>query len=162
MLCYSSWIIHFILDSTDRLNGPSCSFDSYTEYTEQITHRYGGYVHGLDNRGTVLQFQARKRQYFPLLDSALFSCSYRKCYSWYWSEVRPVFFPVSTGLKWSERQADHSSPSKAEVNNAWSYTSAPTYVFAAWWLMRHRGERGNCMHLTLDCYRMLFIEFYHY
>jgi hypothetical protein len=29
----------------------------------------------------------------------------------------------SLGVKWLGREADHSSPSSAEVKNAWSYTS---------------------------------------
>jgi hypothetical protein len=37
----------------------------------------------------------------------------------------------------SEREADHSPPSSAEVN-AWSYTSAPQYVFTAWCLIKYR------------------------
>jgi hypothetical protein len=34
-----------------------------------------------------------------------------------------VLGALSLRLKW--READHSPPSSAEVNNAWSYTSAP-------------------------------------
>jgi hypothetical protein len=30
---------------------------------------------------------------------------------------------ISSGVKWLGREADHSPPSSAEVNNAWSYTS---------------------------------------
>jgi hypothetical protein len=29
-------------------------------------------------------------------------------------------------------------PSSAEVKNAWSYTSTPQYVFAVWYLVKHR------------------------
>jgi len=32
----------------------------------------------------------------------------------------------------SRREADHSPPSSAEVENAWSYTSTPQYVFMVW------------------------------
>jgi len=54
---------------------------------------------------------------------------------------RPVLESIQTSTQ-SERQApfpgvnmpgcetDHSSPPSAEVRNAWSYTSTPTYVFA--------------------------------
>jgi hypothetical protein len=36
------------------------------------------------------------------------------------------------GAKRPEREADHSSPSSSEVNNAWNYTSTPQYAFMAW------------------------------
>jgi hypothetical protein len=36
------------------------------------------------------------------------------------------------------READHSTPSSAEVKNEWSYTSTPKYVFMAWCLVKHR------------------------
>jgi hypothetical protein len=38
------------------------------------------------------------------------------------------------------READHSPPSCAEVENAWSYTSIPPYVFMAWCLVKHRNN----------------------
>jgi len=40
---------------------------------------------------------------------------------------------LSLGVKWPVREADHSPPSSAEVNNAWSYTSTPQYAFMAWY-----------------------------
>jgi hypothetical protein len=45
---------------------------------------------------------------------------------------------LSLGVKWLGREADHSFPSSAEVDNAWSYTSTPQYVFMAWCLVKHR------------------------
>jgi hypothetical protein len=36
------------------------------------------------------------------------------------------------------READHSPPSSAEIENAWSYTSTPQYVFMARCLVKHR------------------------
>jgi hypothetical protein len=44
---------------------------------------------------------------------------------------------LSLGVKRSGREADHSPLSSAEVNNAWSYTSTPQYVFMAWCLVKH-------------------------
>jgi len=35
-------------------------------------------------------------------------------------------------------EADHSPPSSAEVNNAWSYTSTPPYLFMAWFFIKYR------------------------
>jgi hypothetical protein len=32
---------------------------------------------------------------------------------------------LSLGIKWPEREADHSPPSRAQVKNEWSYNSAP-------------------------------------
>jgi hypothetical protein len=46
-----------------------------------------------------------------------------------------VFFP---GVKGLGREADHSSPSSAEVKKTWSYTSIPSCVCMAWCLIRHR------------------------
>jgi hypothetical protein len=36
--------------------------------------------------------------------------------------------------------SDHSPPSSAEVNKAWSYTSTPQYVFVVWCLVKHRNK----------------------
>jgi hypothetical protein len=38
---------------------------------------------------------------------------------------------LSLGVKRPGYETDHSLPSSAEVKNAWSYTSAPQYVFIA-------------------------------
>jgi hypothetical protein len=43
---------------------------------------------------------------------------------------------ISSGIKRTGRETDHSSPSNAEVKNAWRYTSAPQYVFMAWYLVK--------------------------
>jgi hypothetical protein len=45
---------------------------------------------------------------------------------------------LSLGVKRPGREADHSSPSSAEIKNAWSYISTPQYVFMAWCLVKHR------------------------
>jgi hypothetical protein len=45
---------------------------------------------------------------------------------------------LSLGVKRTGREADHSPPSSAEVNNAWRYTFTPQYVFIAWCLVKHR------------------------
>jgi len=44
------------------------------------------------------------------------------------------------GVKLSGREADHSPPSNAEVQNAWSYTSIPQYIFLAWCLVKSTGN----------------------
>jgi hypothetical protein len=46
------------------------------------------------------------------------------------SEAHPASYPMDTGalslgVKRPGRETDHSSPSSAEVKNAWSYTSTP-------------------------------------
>jgi hypothetical protein len=38
------------------------------------------------------------------------------------------------------READHSPPSRAEVKNAWNYTSTLPYVFMVWCLVKHRAN----------------------
>jgi hypothetical protein len=50
---------------------------------------------------------------------------------------------LSLGVKRPRREADHPPPSSAEVKNAWSYTSTPQYVFMAWCLVKHKGNRTN-------------------
>jgi hypothetical protein len=51
---------------------------------------------------------------------------------------RPPNFPIHwvPAVASPGGKADHSSPSSAEVKNAWSYTSIPQYVFMAWCLIR--------------------------
>jgi hypothetical protein len=45
--------------------------------------------------------------------------------------------PLSPGVKRSGCEADHSTPSSAEVTNAWSYTSTPQYTFTVRCLIKH-------------------------
>jgi hypothetical protein len=45
---------------------------------------------------------------------------------------------LSLEVKRPGREADHPPPSSAEVENAWSYTSTPQYVFMVWCLVKHR------------------------
>jgi hypothetical protein len=63
---------------------------------------------------------------------------------------RPTLGPTQPPTQWVPgvlslwvrrvgREADHSSPSTAEVMNAWSYTSAPQYVFMAWCSVKNTG-----------------------
>jgi hypothetical protein len=44
------------------------------------------------------------------------------------------------GVKRPGREADHSPPSRAEVKNAWSYTSIPPYAFMAWCSVKAQGQ----------------------
>jgi len=53
----------------------------------------------------------------------------------------PKFRRVLPGVKRPGREADHSTPSSAEVKNAWRYTSTPQHVFVVWCLQsvtKHR------------------------
>jgi len=43
----------------------------------------------------------------------------------------------SPAVKRLGREADHSPPSRVEVNE-WSYTSTTPYAFRAWCLIKHR------------------------
>jgi hypothetical protein len=45
---------------------------------------------------------------------------------------------LSPGIKRPGREADHSTPSSAEVKNVWSYTSTLQYIFMAWCLDKNR------------------------
>jgi hypothetical protein len=48
-----------------------------------------------------------------------------------------VLRPLSQGMKWLGRVAEHSPPSGVELKNAWRYTSILQYVFMAWFLIKH-------------------------
>jgi hypothetical protein len=48
--------------------------------------------------------------------------------------AHPASCPMVTGRP--EREADYSSPSCTEVENEWSYTFIPPYVFMAWCLVK--------------------------
>jgi hypothetical protein len=57
------------------------------------------------------------------------------------SGAHPASYLMSTrgsfpGSKVAGREVDYSPPSSAEVENAWSYTSTPQYVFMAWCLVK--------------------------
>jgi hypothetical protein len=57
--------------------------------------------------------------------------------------AHPASYPVGTrgyftGVERPGREADNSSPSNAEVKNAYNYTSTPQYVFMACGLVKHR------------------------
>jgi hypothetical protein len=49
------------------------------------------------------------------------------------SGAHPISYPIGTGVLSlgikRPCRADHSSPSSAEIKNAWSYTSTSPYVF---------------------------------
>jgi hypothetical protein len=51
--------------------------------------------------------------------------------------IQCVPLVLSRGVEWPSREDDRSLPS-AEVKNAWSYTSTPSYVFMTWRLFKHR------------------------
>jgi len=47
---------------------------------------------------------------------------------------------------WTSSEADHSSPSRAKVMKAWSYTFTPPYVIMVWYL-----SRGKTLSYILQC-----------
>jgi len=54
------------------------------------------------------------------------------CHSASYSMDTWSFFPG--GVKWPEREADHSLPSSTEVKNTWRYASNSPYACSAWCL----------------------------
>jgi hypothetical protein len=52
--------------------------------------------------------------------------------------VERVPAAFSSRIKWQGREADHSPQCSVEINNAWSYTSTPSYIFRAWCLVKYR------------------------
>jgi hypothetical protein len=70
------------------------------------------------------------------------------------SGAHPALYSVGTGSSFHEvkrrvRQVDHSPPSSAEVKHAWSYTSAPPYVFMVWCLVKHRDNFTFYLYITI-------------
>jgi hypothetical protein len=55
---------------------------------------------------------------------------------------------LSPRVKRPGREADYTPPSNAVVNNSWSYTSSPTCVFIAWWLIKHSDNFYFCTSST--------------
>jgi hypothetical protein len=59
--------------------------------------------------------------------------------------VHPVSYPMGTGVispgvNWLGHEANHSSPSSAEIKNARSYTSTDPYPCKVWCLAKHEGQ----------------------
>jgi hypothetical protein len=59
------------------------------------------------------------------------------------SGAHPACYPMDTGalslgVKRPECEAEHSSPSNADIKNVLSYNSTTPYVFMAWYLIKHR------------------------
>jgi hypothetical protein len=75
-----------------------------------------GQSEGLDDRG----FESRQR-----LGIFLFTTASRPALGPLQPPTQWVPGSLSLGVKREGREADHSSPSSAEVKNAWSYTSNP-------------------------------------
>jgi hypothetical protein len=62
-------------------------------------------------------------------DTSLFAIASRPALEPKEPPMKLVQGSVSPGIKRLGREADHSSPSSAEVKNRCSYTSTPPYVF---------------------------------
>jgi hypothetical protein len=85
-----------------------------------------GLGYGLDDRG----FESRQEPgIFPFTTAS-----------------RPALGPTQSPIQWVPgglclgREADNSPPSRAEVENAWCYTSTPPYAFMEWWFGKHRSN----------------------
>jgi hypothetical protein len=63
---------------------------------------------------------------------------------------------LSLVVKRPEIEANHSPPSSAEVNNAWSCTSTPQYVFMAWYVVEHRDDFTFYLYLL---FTVIFISY---
>jgi hypothetical protein len=81
----------------------------------------------------VLGFDSRRR-----LGIFLFTTAFRTVLGPSEPPIQWIPGALSLVVKRPEREADHSPPSSAEVENAWSYISTPQYVFIAWCLVKQR------------------------
>jgi len=63
------------------------------------------------------------------------------------SPVQWVPAAFSLGVKRPGCEADHSPASRAEIKNAWSYTSTPQYTFLAWCSVK----KTQCQRYLLHC-----------
>jgi len=54
--------------------------------------------------------------------------------------IQWVLGALSQGVKLPGREANHSTPSSADVKNAWSATSRPSYILIGWYLIKHRAR----------------------
>jgi hypothetical protein len=78
-----------------------------------------------------------------------------------WDPTYPIRWvpgAISVGVKRSGREADHSRPSSAEVQNAWSHTSTPQYVFMVWCLVKQRDT--FTLSLCLSVKKLLFTQLF--
>jgi hypothetical protein len=79
--------------------------------------------YGLDDRGL------ESRQGLGIF---LFTTAFRPALGPTQPPIQCVPGVLFLGIKHLGREADHSTPSSAEVKNAWIYTSTPQYAFMAW------------------------------
>jgi hypothetical protein len=61
--------------------------------------------------------------------------------------VQRVPGALSLGVNLPRRETDHSPPSSAEANNAWSYTSTPQYPFMAWCSVKKKKKHKDILPL---------------
>jgi hypothetical protein len=80
----------------------------------------------------VLGFDSRRR-----LGIFLFTTASRSALGPTQPPIQWVPGTLSLGVKRPGREAHHSPPSSAEVNNAWCYNPLPQYIMA-WCLVKHR------------------------
>jgi hypothetical protein len=56
------------------------------------------------------------------------------------AHIQWVIGALSLGVKLPGREADHSPPFIADVNNAWNYTLLPQSAFMAWCSVKAQGQ----------------------
>jgi hypothetical protein len=78
--------------------------------------------YGLDERGVGVRVP---------VGSIIFSTSSRPALGSTQPPIQRIPGTLSLGVKKPEREADHSSPTSAEVKKMWIYTSIPPYAFRA-------------------------------
>jgi hypothetical protein len=114
---------HYILSHVN----PVCIF------TFHLNNIFSGTAldYGLDGRG----FESRQG-----LGIFLFTTASRPVLRPTQPPIQWVPGAISLGVKRPGHEADHSHPSNAEVNNAWSYTSTPQYKLIKWCSVKAQGQ----------------------
>jgi hypothetical protein len=81
--------------------------------------------------GIATGYELEERESSGRVKSFLFSTLFRPALGSIQPPIQRVPGALSAGVKRPEREADHSPPTSADLNETWIYACAPPYVFMA-------------------------------
>jgi hypothetical protein len=105
--------------------------------------------YGLDDRGSRVRFPTGAA-------NILFITASRRALGPTQPPIQWVPGSLSLVVKRPGREADHSPPSSAEVNNVWSYTSSPQYALTAWCSVKAQGQLY--LYFAMSLVQIFFIK----